>query len=935
MLKQSKSRSKQSKVPLAEIPISSEPAITGPLGAALVAISGLGPTRTPDQLRDLLEQALLHMSPQEAEMLTGQPPDRLISFKDLLTLCLADNLAKRNRPQETHDARRLYRRLETLRSLSPRDWAVAKNNLALTELRCEDQDRPAALSRAAAAYRAALEVWTPQTDVENWVGATVGLSEVLRDPSIGDSAKRLNEAVSLLRDAINSDGDQIAVLLRAKLLGSLGSALMRRGARRNLADLDEAIECKRLAYALLDAKSHQKAKIYQRMDLGIALSRRTEMLGTGSQEARETLEATLADCDQFAEPEQWASVAGNYAIALKEAADATNVDVHRAIDLLKGAIRIQEQAGALWAWAGNQNNLANAILEASGDDPVATIDEAANAYEAALTVWTRKAHPLEWALTTARLANTNLKRASLTGRAELYQMALAGFDAALSILSPDRNPLDWVRIMNHRAGVLRDIAEKQSEPIDALQAALAAYDAAATIARNLSPKAWAQIRNNVGEAYSELAQWTKDPAHLAASAKAYQDALDARPREIDQIEWAQTSAALARILARVGLTKIAYEYALQTQHREAYQTEWSQISTPFADILAQCDPMDEALRRFREALEVAQRMGRVSDTQNIATGLGATLADVDDWSGAADAYEIAVDAAEEQYLAAVLRGSREIVMVGLSALATMAAYARALAGDAAAASTMIERARARLLGEALELDADALKRFIRDDPEYGPALLASAAELQQADSAAVHLMTEADQLEPNADRYRQRAEQALRQRRRDAKAAFDAAMAHLRKKADIQSWDNDPHLPVAYILVTRCGSLILLRTRNEVRAIPAPQFDSQMLEKLLVDESERPGPLSANARTSAIWGREERAALEAVLGRVMPAIGEALCAPLAAALQDLKAQAVGSGRLAVRAADDAILRTGLAHTKRGCASAGSRAVSRANMASRS
>jgi CHAT domain-containing protein/tetratricopeptide (TPR) repeat protein len=831
-----------------------ERALSGTTAAALLAIGKVRSPEKPGQLRDLLENALLQLPSEEEELGVEVAPQEIISLRDLITLHLADEIMQSAKgPRDASDARRLYKRLDQLRSSAPTTWARVQHNLGTAELRCQTPERPLRLQRAATAFRSALEVWRPENDPENWLGATIALSEVLRDTLPGNSAAHLNEAGQVLRKAVGIVGDTVNAELRAKLLSSLGATLRVLASKKDPTGLDEAIDYLRQASALLADGSVVKPSVEN--NLGLALAERAELSGHGWVEARQHLEYALRATDRASDPLLWGRIATNLAPILRHSPDAKGLDIPRSIELLKEAIQAFAAAGDWWAWAGCQNNLGNALLELPVADEMAAVDEAASAYEAALTVWTRDALPLEWALTTARLARTHERRASWQGYGAL-QKAYASYTAALDAIDKNRNPIDWARIANSRAGVLLDVAEYEPAPADKLRAAIADYEAAANVVgHDRSPLNWAQFRHNAGNAHRQLGELVGDPEEFVASARAYEEALDARPREVNPVQWAQTTGAFARTLAQAGRT-------------------------------------DEALPCFEAALKVAQEADRPSDVQSIARELGSTLAYLGQWNEAAKIFDAALGAAEELYAASVLRRSREFVLAQLAPAAMSAAYAHARAGDAAQAAATVERARARLLGEALALNAD-VEQLLRHNPEQRAAYLAAADELYQADLAAANLMVEAEHLGPDAESARRRAEDAIRQRRRAARAALERASQHLTRNFTAENTGIEPDRPVAYLMLSSLGGLALIWTATNVRAVWAPHLRAAELEALLAAGSIRgAGPLDRQAQPDATWGPQEQVALDAMLDMVLPPIGEALCGRLAAALRAMHAQAV-------------------------------------------
>src|SRR5262249_9814326 len=143
------------------------------------------------------------------------------------------------------------------------------------------------------------------------------------------------------------------------------------------------------------------------------------------------------------------------------------------------------------------------------------------------------------------------------------------------------------------------------------------------------------------------------------------------------------------------------------------------------------------------------------------------------------------------------------------------------------------RGRARLLVEGLAPDAAGLSRPSDADPEQLREYLAAAEAVRAADAAAARLVVEAESAGPGGDRYRPLAEQALRARRRAGAAAMEFSSRRLGATEPPASMLIEVDRPIAYLLLTGYGALVLMQTRDSVRSIPVPGLSSGQVESLL------------------------------------------------------------------------------------------------------
>jgi tetratricopeptide (TPR) repeat protein len=247
------------------------------------------------------------------------------------------------------------------------------------------------------------------------------------------------------------------------------------------------------------------------------------------------------------------------------------------------------------------NNLANALKKqgerTGGDEGLHRLAEAVAAYRDALTIHTRYAMPVQWAMTMNNLANALKLQGERTGGDEgldLLAQAVTAYRDALAIRTRDAMPVQWATTMNNLANALKLQGERTGggEGLGLLAEAIAAYrDALAIRTRDAMPAPWATIMNNLANALKTQGKRTagEEGLHLFTEAvAALRDALTIRTRDAMPVQWAMTMNNLANALKtqgeRIGGSEglrllaeaiAAYRDALIIRTREAMPVQWA------------------------------------------------------------------------------------------------------------------------------------------------------------------------------------------------------------------------------------------------------------------------------------------------------------------------------------------------------------------------
>ncbi|MEH2111816.1 CHAT domain-containing protein [Nostoc sp.] len=163
-------------------------------------------------------------------------------------------------------------------------------------------------------------------------------------------------------------------------------------------------------------------------------------------------------------------------------------------------------------------------------------------YEVALTVYTREALPQHWAATQNNLANAYSERIK-GDKADNIEIAIAASTAALTVRTKEALPIDWAATQNNLANAYRE--RIKGDRADNIEQAIAASTAALTVyTKEALPVDWAATQNNLANAYSERIKGDRaDNIEIAIAALTA--ALTVRSREALPQQWAMTQNNLA------------------------------------------------------------------------------------------------------------------------------------------------------------------------------------------------------------------------------------------------------------------------------------------------------------------------------------------------------------------------------------------------------
>ncbi|MGW4394050.1 CHAT domain-containing tetratricopeptide repeat protein [Amycolatopsis nivea] len=558
-------------------------------------------------------------------------------------------------------------------------------------------------------------------------------------------------------------------------------------------------------------------------------------------------------------------------------------DIEEAIGHLKIALRGYSKDLRPDYWADAQDGLGRCYSERVQGSPEENGEKAIECYRAALTVWTPKANPRQWAESMTGLGKAYRHR-SAGSRSENIELSLENFREALESLT---DPEQAVAI-NHGLGLVYQ-SRVEGDRAANLEAAIQHLTAAlGGMAAERDPENWALTHQALGAAYDDRVIGERTD-NTATAISHFEAALGALSRERHPGVWAMTKRSLGLVYLRRRDANRAIEHlgdALTVRTRERYPREWALTTDALAgayldrqsddaaadtgraiallrataEIHEQLSDrgnwvqnrllLSEALQRQAEfggadvreeraevlaaALAHSPAEDDLEQCKRVAASLGVVLADLGRWEASATASQTALAAAEAMYLASLTTAARQYEVETSGAIFQAAAYALAKAGRLEAAVAVLERGRARTLGEALDRDQADVDRLRREKPALLRSYLAAVDQLRRIQAEEfdasgprlVELATRAKAVRDDLDRLVDEARQALG-------TDFLAAPGSAAIETAVE-----PNAPVAYLSTTPWGTLTLLLVRTgtdtvEIRPLWADEFTDRDIDVIM------------------------------------------------------------------------------------------------------
>jgi tetratricopeptide (TPR) repeat protein len=229
-----------------------------------------------------------------------------------------------------------------------------------------------------------------------------------------------------------------------------------------------------------------------------------------------------------------------------------------------------------------------------GQDRFEDLSTAIRSFTAALTIWTPESQPVNWVAAQTNLGVAYSDRHALTGNLEDERRALDAYQAALRIVNLDDDPATWGQLKNN-VGVLH-LQRSEGDRAQIIEAALESLQEAALIRSRLGlRREWAETQVNLGTAYRERVVGDRSE-NLESSLACFEVALSAVGEETDTLLLGLIYIELSKTLRY----RIAGNWADNLERAYASAQQATSLIQPAQDPLAWADAQRElgnALRR--------------------------------------------------------------------------------------------------------------------------------------------------------------------------------------------------------------------------------------------------------------------------------------------------------------------------------------------------
>ena len=227
--------------------------------------------------------------------------------------------------------------------------------------------------------------------------------------------------------------------------------------------------------------------------------------------------------------------------------------LEQAVEAYREAITAYTRRHTPFQWARAQHSLGLTLADLAGrEGGTGRFVQAVTAYRAALQAFTRERRPRYWAAVQGNLGTALRGLGELeTGTARIED-AIAAHRTALQVFTRERTPDDWAFAQDNLGNAL-SLLGKRKNSAELLEQALDVNRAALEVlTRDRVPLSWATVQHNFGLTLLALGRREGGAAHLEQSLDAFRAALHERTRERTPLEWAVTQNALGSALYYLG-----------------------------------------------------------------------------------------------------------------------------------------------------------------------------------------------------------------------------------------------------------------------------------------------------------------------------------------------------------------------------------------------
>ena len=305
----------------------------------------------------------------------------------------------------------------------------------------------------------------------------VDFGSLIQQFPLGDRALNLELAITVYQLALRVFLREESPENWAIIQNDLGIAYSNRIRGERAGNLEKAIVAYKLALQVVTQETFPEHWASVQNNLGESYrnrirSERAENL----EEAISAYELALQVRTRGALPENWATTQNNLGVAYRDRIRGERAEnLEKAIAAYELALQVRTREEFPEYWAAIQNNLGNAYSDHIQGNQTHNVEQAIALHNQASEVFTRESFPDKWAENQSRLAESLMKRSSLT-------KSLTDLDKAVELLRDaievaTLNSPHFIDAQHQLGNALSRRYENSQEPHD-LEEALRAYETA-------------------------------------------------------------------------------------------------------------------------------------------------------------------------------------------------------------------------------------------------------------------------------------------------------------------------------------------------------------------------------------------------------------------------------------------------------------------------
>lgn len=292
-----------------------------------------------------------------------------------------------------------------------------------------------------------------------------------------------------------------------------------------------------------------------------------------------------------------------------------NAALERSIELFRAEVLpLAPRAERPLDWALSQNDLGRALAElGSREGSPERLEQAVEAYEAALNEYQRHGDRSHWAMVQNNLAATLGDLGDRQSGGDLLERAVQASEAAIAIYDPETSPFEWASAQNNLGNALHTLGDREVGTAS-LRLAVRAYELALTkLTREGHEFHWASTHMNLGNVLAIMGGRDRSIDQLERAVRSYRTALTGFTRERTPLQWAKAQMNLGNALSIIGEqqgdTKRldegagALRAALLEFRRERVPLDWAGAQTSLGLTLRSLGQREKNPGRLKEALQ--------------------------------------------------------------------------------------------------------------------------------------------------------------------------------------------------------------------------------------------------------------------------------------------------------------------------------------------